>query len=120
MISKETKTFYYSSDPNKGKLLQKAGAKVLKEGIIMGVTGALLLSKKANVSAIFAETHSALPDSRAAAKVIEALDKYLGLKIDYKPLLKKEELFENKLKDLLRKGEVATKIKDKKELSYLG
>ena len=115
-MAKKSGSYYIS----KNKALEKTGVQPLKEGIIMGVTGALLLSKKANISAIFAETHSALPDSRAAAKVIEALDKYLGLNVDYRPLLKKAELFESKLKGLLKKGQVATNAKDKKELSYLG
>lgn len=115
---KEPSSYYFSKCS--AKRLEKTGISPLSEGIVMGVTGALLLNKKCNVSAIFAETHSALPDSRAAAKVIEVLDKYLGLKVNYAPLLKKAEGFEAKLKDLLQKGQTAHKVKQEKELSYLG
>ena len=45
----------------------------------MGVSGALLLKAEVPLSCFFAETHSSLPDSRAAAKIIEVLDKYLYL-----------------------------------------
>jgi len=100
--------------------LEKTGIEPLREGIVMGVTGALLLSKKANISAIFAETHSTLPDSRAAAKIIEVLDKYLGLKVDYTPLLKKAQEFESKVKGILSQGKSAVKIRQRKELTYLG
>lgn len=117
-IAKKAGSYYLSKEEN--KKLAKTGVAPLQEGIVMGVTGALLLKKTSNVSAIFAETHSALPDSRAAAKVIEVLDKYLGLNIDYKPLIKKAIEFESKLKGLMQKGKVATKDKQRKELTYLG
>ncbi len=94
---------------------------ILKEGIIMGVTGAVLLRiEKTPVSCIFVETHTNLPDSKAAAKIIEALDKYLGLKIDYKPLLQQAEKFEDKLKGLLTKSKEAEELSEKKKLSYVG
>ncbi len=113
----ESKSFYYT---NFSKKFDKTGMRRLDEGIIMGVTGALLLKKDLKLSCIFAETHSALPDSKAAAKIIESLDKYLGLKINPEPLLEKAEKFENKLKDIFSKSKIATKEKTKKELSYLG
>ena len=90
----------------------------LEEGIIMGVT-ASLLSKMPETTFVFAEAYADLPDSRAAAKVIEVLDQYLGLRVDYKPLLKKAQSFEGKIKDILLKGVSANKEKIKKE-SYFG
>jgi len=86
----------------------------------MGVTGALLLKTGLDVTCLFAETHSNLPDSKAAAKIVEALDKYLGMDIDYKPLLEQAEKFEDKLKMILKKSQEAQDISDKKKLSYLG
>src|SRR3989344_4278563 len=92
----------------------------LKEGIVMGVTGALLLRSDFPISCIFAETHSSLPDSRAAAKIIEVLDSYLNLNVDFKPLLRKAEEFEDKLKELAERTKDATYQKTKKELDYFG
>lgn len=114
--TKDSKVFYIGDK----KRFEKIGLKPLKEGIIMGVSGALLLRKDVKISFMFAETHSALPDSRAAARIIETLDKYLGLKVDPKPLIEKAEKFESKLKGLLEKSKVAQSQKEKKELSYLG
>jgi predicted ATP-grasp superfamily ATP-dependent carboligase len=48
------------------------------------------------------------------------LDRHLGLKVDYKPLLSKAVQFEGKIKELLDKREKAVKFKERKELTYLG
>ncbi|MBW2984353.1 PAC2 family protein [Candidatus Woesearchaeota archaeon] len=117
----EEKAFYFTSDEKKKKVFEKYGIEPLKEGIIMGVTGAVLLKADGlPVSCIFAETHTNLPDSKAAAKVIEVLDKYLGLEVDPKPLLQQAEKFEQKLKGLLTKSKEAADISEKKRMSYVG
>lgn len=119
--SEGTRVFYFSNDEKNAKAFEKAGIGPLKEGIIIGVTGAILLRvEKTPISCLFAETHSNLPDSKAAAKVVEALDKYLGMNLDTKPLLEQAEKFEEKLKTILQKGQEAQEISDKKKLSYLG
>ena len=116
-----SRVFYYSNNEKNAKAFEKAGISALKEGIIIGVTGAILLRvEKTPLSCLFAETHSNLPDSKAAAKVIEALDKYLGMDIDYKPLLEQAQKFEEKLKTILQKSQEAQEISDKKKLSYFG
>ena len=117
----KARVFYYTYNKKKGKLLQKAGLEPLKEGIIIGVTGALLLrANKLPHTCILAETHTSLPDSKAAAEIIKALDAYLGLKIDYKPLLKMANMFENKVKNMLDKAKSAATLQQKKRLDYLG
>ncbi len=119
--SQGSRVFYYSNNDKNSKLFEKLKIESLKEGIIIGVTGAVLLrAEKIPVSCLFAETHSNLPDSKAAAKLIEALDKYLGMDLDYKPLLEQAQKFETKLKTILQKGQEAQDISDKKKLSYLG
>jgi len=93
----------------------------LKEGIILGVTATLVLQgDDVPISCIFIETHSSLPDSKAAAKAIEVIDKYLNLKIAYEPLVKQAEKFEEKVKGIMEKGAVATDEQKKKTLSYVG
>ncbi len=116
----KSQAFYYTNSKEAAKKLKSAGVEQLKEGIIMGVTSALLIKSGIPTTCLFSETHSNLPDSKAAAKIIEVLDKYLGLDIDYKPLLKQAEKFEEKLKGLLEKGMKAQEIKEKKSMSYVG
>jgi uncharacterized protein len=113
--------FYYTNKSDNAKKLEKAGLKQMKEGIIMGVSGAMLYKGQSFANTcLFSETASNMPDSTAAAKIIEALDKYLGLDVDYKPLLKQAEKFEEKVKDILIKGKQAMSDQQKKQLSYVG
>jgi predicted ATP-grasp superfamily ATP-dependent carboligase len=120
----EPNTYYYTNCEEKKKKFEALGIKPVKDGIIFGPAGALMLKaeKNCNASFIFAETHSNLPDSKAAAKIIEALDKYLGLKIDYRPLLKKAEGFEEQLKGMMEQAKEAGAIKKVKdeEQRYIG
>ena len=115
-----SKVYYYSNNEKKKEILSKYDLQEMKEGIIMGITSALIVMCKKTLSCFFAETHTNLPDSNAAAKVIEVLDKYLGLDVDIKPLLEKAQGFETKLKGLLQKGAIAHKQKQDKTLSYVG
>lgn len=113
--------YYYSTDPKIKKNMDKNGLKLLNEGIIVGVTGALLLKRHhLPMSCIFAETASNLPDSMAAAKVIGALDKIFNLNVDPKPLMKQAKEFEEKLKTLMKGAQQVKKQVDKKQLDYLG
>ncbi|MFH1438969.1 MAG: PAC2 family protein [Candidatus Woesearchaeota archaeon] len=119
METDEPKTFYFTTDPKKEKVIAKFSDK-LKEGIIVGGTSALLLKSSRPITTFFADTHSSLPDSKAAAKLIEILDKYLGLKIDPKPLLETAKRFEDKLKGILEQGGKAQEDMKKKQMSYVG
>lgn len=116
----ECRAFHYTTHTPAQKALTSLGYDCLGEGIIVGVTSALLLKASVPLTCLFAETHSQLPDSKAAAKVIELLDKYLKLAVDYKPLLKQAEVFEERLKTILEQSKKAHDMKEKKTLSYLG
>lgn len=113
--------FYFSKDSRAKKKFESISLEPLKEGIIVGVTGALLLrSDKIPVNCIFAETQSNLPDSKAAAKIIGALDKYIGMNVDYGPLLKKAEKFEDKLKGIMAQTQKAQEMSEQKKMNYVG
>ncbi|MBU0460184.1 MAG: PAC2 family protein [Nanoarchaeota archaeon] len=114
------RVFYYSTQNHVQKKLG-GSASPLMEGIIVGVTGALLAkSTKTPILALFAEAKSNMPDSRAAAEIIKALDAYTGLKVDPKPLLKQAAMFEQKLKSIIGKTKQAEETHDQKKLSYVG
>jgi uncharacterized protein len=118
-----TQGFFYTENAVKKKKFEKYGLECLGEGIIVGVTSALLLkakSTKVPVTCMFAETESKLPDSKASAKIIEMLDKYLGLKVNPKPLLKQAAEFEEKLKEMIGKQKEVKETVSKKDISYLG
>ncbi len=112
-VAKESKVYSFGH-----KDLSKI-AEPLKEGIILGVTAALLL-RHDKVTCFFAETHSNLPDSKAAAKIIEALDKYLNLEVPTEPLLQQAEEFEKKIKTIIQQHQKTAEEKERKDMSYLG
>jgi len=115
----KSRVYYYSSKD--AKKFSEINVDCLKDGIVMGVTGVLLLkADKLPISCIFAEAHPGLPDSRAAGEVIKTLDNYLGLKIDYKPLMKTAEEVEGKLKDILSRIKETSSQKERKDITYLG
>jgi len=115
----EPRSFYFTNSSSSDKKFTDSKIPKLSEGIVVGVTGALLLEKNPPVSSIFVETHSAMPDSKAAAKVIEVIDKYLKLDIDYVPLLKQAEVFEKKLKKFMQQKSELAGEQDKKKMSYI-
>ncbi len=118
---KEPNVFCYSNIQKRKKALSSMSIKPLQEGIIVGVTGALLMKvKEFPFSCFFVETHTELPDNKGAAKLIETLDKYLGLTIDIKPLIEKAKEFEEKLKGLFMKLSETKTEKEKKQISYTG
>lgn len=114
MAGKDIKVFSYGIKNHK-----EVGVEQIKESIIVGVTAAMLL-KYEDVTCFFAETNTGLPDSKASAKIIEVLDKYLGLKVDYDPLIKQAEEFESKLKTIMQQSSKVQEEKEKKDISYLG
>lgn len=119
--SEESRAFYFTTNKDKEAKLKGTKMDKLSEGIIMGVTSALMMqADNLPITCIFAETHTNLPDSKAAAKIIEALDSYLNLSIDSKPLLEMAEKFESKLKKILQDSKMAEDQRDKKALSYVG
>ena len=116
-----SRVFYYTTNNGKASKKLENAARPLQEGIIVGPTGALLAKQmKTPLVALFAEAKSGMPDSKAAAEIIKALDAYTGLKVDPKPLIKQAALFENKLKSIIEKGQKAEDTQQKKKLSYVG
>ncbi|MBU2639531.1 MAG: PAC2 family protein, partial [Nanoarchaeota archaeon] len=97
---KDYEIYYYSENKN----FEKLGIKPIQEGVMMGATATLLLRcKSVPISALLAEGHSNMPDSEAAARVIKVLDQYIGMQLDYKPLLEAAKKFESMLKGLMSK-----------------
>lgn len=120
---KNLKTYYYCSGKN--SCMEKLNLEPLKEGVMMGATATLLLKLKDGIPflGIFSEGHSQLPDSEAAARTIKILDEYLGLKIDYKPLMLAAKRFEDMMNQLIEKNKKTKMIPyktEKGDLDYLG
>jgi len=95
------------------------GTQKMDESVIGGTTGALLITHP-TTTCIFASAHQELQDAKAAASVVQILDKHLGLGVDYHPLLEQASHFEEKLKGLIAQGKKLNQAKEDRDLSYLG
>ncbi len=83
--------------------LGKLDLPILPFGNITGLSGTLLtrsMQKGIPGSCLFAEVLSPYPDPRAAAEVINVLNKMLGTNVDPKPLVKEAEEIEARLQEL--------------------
>ncbi len=85
-------------------LLRKSEIRIFDEGVITGVAGVLLNEGKKrefDVLALLSEAHPDYPDARAAARVIEVIDRLLlGTELDAKPLYEEAERIELQLKSI--------------------
>ncbi|MBS3109150.1 proteasome assembly chaperone family protein [Candidatus Woesearchaeota archaeon] len=114
------KIFYFSQHDDKKAKFSALGFEAMNEGIILGVTSALMVKLDKPLSSLFVESHADMPDSHAAASLVGALNKLLGLGVDEAPLIESAKVFERKLKGLLEKSKVAQEQKEKKMMSYVG
>jgi uncharacterized protein len=101
---KEIEPYGIASTHKARKLLEDNGIKLFQEGVITGIAGVLLNEGRRrdfDVISVLAEANAQYPDARAAAKVIETLDKLiLHIRMDPKPLYTEAETIESQLKSV--------------------
>lgn len=88
------------------KLLETSNVPRLLEGLMVGPYALMLKEcKKKNLSsiALLSESYANYPDPGAAASVIEALNKLIGLKLEVESLLKKADEIRINMRDLMRR-----------------
>ncbi len=99
---------YSRKDPSILKAFAPAKARVLEDGVIGGVSGALLVqgigrSIPVAVLLVSARVAEGLPDHRAGAALIETLDRLLPeVKIDTEPLRAQAEQIEKALRAVMK------------------
>jgi len=106
---KKPKTYGVATTQKMKDLLKKYSIEETKEGMITGITGVLLFEGarlKQDVLCLLAEAHNSYPDSRAAALLVEALDKLLPeIEIDTQPLYKEAEDIEQKIRAFIKQAQ---------------
>jgi uncharacterized protein len=107
--------FGVGSTPKSRKLLEDHDISPFVEGVITGVAGVLLNEGKRrdfDVVSLLAEAHSNYPDARAAARIIEVLDRLvLNIHIDSKPLYKEAEAIEMQIKSIRSQAKTSKVMK---------
>ena len=92
-----------ANSPDMLKSMADMNIPILPFGNVNGLSGTLLtrsMVKNIPASCLFAEVLNQYPDPRAAATVVDVLNKKLDIKIDSEPLLKEAEEIESRLKEL--------------------
>lgn len=89
-------------------VLKEYDIKQSKEGMITGVMGVMLYSaalRNQDLMCLLASAHAKFPDSRAAAYLVEKLDRMLpGIKIDTKPLFEEAEDIEKLIRKHMKQS----------------
>lgn len=106
---KKPKTFGVATTQKMKDILKKYNIEETKEGMITGITGVLLYEGarlKRDVICLLAEAHSSYPDSRAAALLVEALDKMLPeIEINTQPLYEEAKEIEQKIRAFIKQAQ---------------
>ncbi|HKZ98120.1 MAG TPA: PAC2 family protein [Thermoplasmata archaeon] len=94
-------------------MLKSNHVTIFEEGVITGVAGVLLnegRKRDFDVITLLSEAHPDYPDARAAARVIETIDKLLlHTELDAKPLYEEAERIEMQLKSIHHQADAAKK-----------
>ncbi len=93
-----------STDPKITKNLTKKGVKILKNGIILGMSAQILLKskeKKIPATCLFVESRTEFPDGMAAASLVETLNKLYNFNVDVSDLRAQAKEFEKKIENVL-------------------
>jgi len=92
-----------ANSPEGLKRLGELDLPILPFGNINGLSGTLLTRSIASdipASCLFAEVLNQYPDPRAAASVVDVLNRMLNIEVNSEPLLKEAEEIESRLKEL--------------------
>ena len=113
--------YHYST---KSKVIGKSTP--LQEGVLGGLTAAMInRGKDLPLTALFVEAHDDIPDTEAAAKIVELMDDYLGMDLSFAPLIDQAKKFEHNLKTVMKQNKESKKDRavDKQfqeTIDYLG
>ena len=94
-----------SSTPMMSELLESMEIPLLEQGVIKGMTGVMLsegASRGRNIMSIMVEADPRFPDARAAAVIIQHLNKMLPVAdLDHGPLLKEAQQLEEQIRGMM-------------------
>ncbi|MFQ6012726.1 MAG: proteasome assembly chaperone family protein [Thermoplasmata archaeon] len=104
----EVAVYGIGSTPMTTTMLRESEVPIFEEGVITGVAGVLLNEGRKrgfDVISVLSEAHPDFPDARAAARVIETMDKVLlRMGLDTQPLYEEAGRIERQLKSINRRA----------------
>jgi len=106
--NKEVPLFGVASTKKGREFLKKHNVELMEEGMVSGISGVLLYEgeiKKVNSMCLLAGVHSDFPDARAAAKVLEVVNKMIPeIDIDPEPLYEEAGKIEAEIEKHMQKA----------------
>ncbi len=109
MGEEEVPLYGITSTKKAKNFLKTYDIELMDEGMVSGVSGVLLYEgaqKGFDVICLLAGTHMEYPDAKAAAKILEVVNKMLPeIEIDPEPLYKEAEVIEQQLKKFLKEAQ---------------
>ena len=108
--------FGMSTDKKLMALLISKGVKKLENGIIIGMSAALMLKSmqyNVNATCLMIESRRSFPDGYAAAELLKALGIIYNFKIDVNELKKQASDFEKKIQKVLTHFKELNKVEDR-------
>ncbi len=94
-----------AATPKMAELLQEMEIPLLEQGVIKGMTGVMLsegASRGRNIMSLMVEADPRFPDARAAAVIIEHLNKMLPvIDLDHGPLLEEAKQLEEQIRNMM-------------------
>ena len=98
-----------AATPKMTELLKDMEIPLLEQGVIKGMTGAMLsegASRGRNIMSIMVEADPRFPDARAAAVIIEHLNKMLPVvDLDHEPLIEEARQLEEQIRSMMEGAE---------------
>lgn len=104
------------------EMLTSMNIPLLNQGVIKGINAAILSEARRrglDLMSIMVEADPRWPDARAAATLIETLNKLLpSIDLPHEPLLKEAELLENQIKSMMEGAEAGSENKPGNSMLY--
>ena len=119
----QSNVYYVTNMTDKVSKKVKDNAKLLKNGIIIGTSAALLIQAKLQkifTYALMAEAHSKFPDGLAASELVKKINEIYNLEIDTSVLEKESKEFENRLWKVVKKAEKLKSSEGQPKKTYIG
>ncbi len=123
-LDEHVEVYGIGSTPTAHGILEDHGVPIFEEGVITGIAGVLLnegRKKGFDVISLLAEAHPDYPDARAAARVIETVDRLLlNVNLDTGPLYEEAGRIEEELKTIHRRAEIVKRPEGEPKPSMYG
>ena len=92
----------------------------LKEGVVLGTSAEIYSRYPDRTVGIFSEANVSIPDSEAAAQLLETLNGLFDLGMDATALRELSKVFEERVKRILKESKNAKSMTEKNQMFYVG